>query len=391
MDTITSYSQVEEAMDNRDAVAVRSLLAQHLDELKEKGWLHRLFHHAATEDYVEMLPLFVEFGVDINAPEDYDSPEGTIYYAACAGAVHVVRWLLEHGAQITYQFEGVTRCVTLMGACASGHLEVVKLLVEQGGADINAVWCGHTPLSNALMYGKKEVAAYLRSKGALEPWQLGAEQPPVQPDAILEHIERHLGKPNPLALQEIVPGDPAISIHVVPMPDRVALVTNGMSARPMTVPAGAEAYRYAELVMYLPRDWPLGQQALGDPRHAWPIHWLRRIARYPHEHHTWLGGPSAIFANGEPPQPLAPNTQLSCLLLTTEASDFGTLGLPDGRRVEFYTVHPLYTEERDLEKQKGVPHLVGLFLEHHIRMVVDLHRPNVALPSGGRRRRSGRP
>jgi hypothetical protein len=391
MVNITSHSLVETALDERNVSAVRSLLAQHLDELKQKGWFSSLFYCAARRDYVEMLPIFVEFGADINAPDDRfgePSPEGVIYTAACAGAVNAVRWLVEHGAKVNHQVDGVTRCVALTGACCDGHLEVVKLLVERGGADVNAVWMRRNALSDAMMYGHKEVAAYLRSRGALEPWQLAAGQPPHR-DAVLAHVERHLGKPQPLSLQEIVPGDPPVSIHVVPMLGRLALVTDGMSSRAMTVPPGAEAYRFAELVMYLPPGWPLGAEALGDPNHAWPIHWLRRIARYPHEHHTWLGAPSAIIANGEPPEPLAPNTRLSCLFVTTQQSDFGWLTLPDGRRVAFYSVHPLYTEERDLEKQKGVEYLVGLFQKHNISTVVDVHRPNLALasdrPRGSRR------
>ena len=54
---------------------------------------------------------------------------------------------------------------------------MVKLLVKRG-ANINALWGPTTPLAYAIMYGKKEIEAYLRSKGALEPWQLKGEKPP---------------------------------------------------------------------------------------------------------------------------------------------------------------------------------------------------------------------
>jgi hypothetical protein len=162
------------------------------------------------------------------------------------------------------------------------------------------------------------------------------------------------------------------------MEGQVALVTTGMSDRPMTVPKGQEKYRYAELVIYLPADWPLTDKALNDPRSFWPIEWVRRIARYPHDNHTWLGGPSAIIANGEPPKPLAPNTKLTCMLVLVESSDFGTLSLPDGREIVFYSLFPLYTEERDFEKRKSTGHLLHLFQKHEIDTVVDIHRPNVA-------------
>jgi hypothetical protein len=376
-----------------DTAAVRDFLTHHVDYIKEEGMLQSFLQDAARRDNLEMVKLLVEFGADIHAPDgmgDPPAPEGVIYDAASGGAVNLVRWLLEQGAKINFQFPdypGKSRCMPLTSAAGQGYLEVVKLLVEEGGADINALWASYTPLSHAIMYGKTEVEAYLRSKGALEPHELQQPKPPAATDALLAHIERHLGKPNPLSLQEIVPGDPPITIHAVPMPDRLALVTTGMSSRPLTVPPGGEEYQYAELLIYLPRHWPLTQEALADPNHFWPIDWLRRIARYPHEHHTWLGGPFTIIANDEPPQPLAPNTRLTCLLALPEAREFSTLSLADGRRVVFYTLIPLYTEERDLEKAKGIRELLTLFQSQKVSMIVDVNRPTVAPPSARRPRK----
>jgi ankyrin repeat protein len=388
MDNITPYSLVEGAIKSRDTGLARELLARHVDELKQRGRLNDLLRYAARRDNLEMVKVLVEFGADIHAPEAENLPDGVIYRAAGDGAVNVVRWLLQQGVQINFPWpdhSGENYCSSLIVASFQGHLEVVKLLVEQGGADINALsGRGYTPLSYAIMYGKRDVEAYLRSKGALETEQLQDKKPAPAADVILAHIERHLGKPNPLALQEIVAGDPPITIHAVPMKDRLALVTTGMSARPMTVPPGGEEYRYAELLIYLPKEWPLTQETLADPNYFWPIDWLRRIARYPHEHHTWLGGPFAIIANEEPPQPLAPNTRLTCLLALPEAREFSTLSLADGRRLVFYTLIPLYTEERDLEKAKGIEELLTLFQSRKVSMIVDINRPNVAPPSARR-------
>ena len=73
-----------------------------------------------------------------------------------------------------------------------------------------------------------------------------------------------------------------------------------------------------------------------------------------------------IFSNEEPPEPLAQNTKLSCLMAITEDSDFGCFQLADGRQIMIYTLFPLYTEERDLEKKNGSEHLLELIEKYEI-------------------------
>jgi uncharacterized protein len=381
---IAILQQFNASVAEQDLAKVRDLLTQHT-ELREETVLNQALRDAAETDNVELVALLVEFGADIHAPDGHGQPpakEGVIVEAAEAGAINVVRWLLDRGAKMNFEYEefpGESRCTPLTGAIHGGHFEVVKLLVERG-ANINSLWGDTTPLAYAIMYRKKEIEAYLRSKGAFEPSQLKGEQPLHETNPILEHIEKHFGKPQPLGLQEIVPGDPPIDIHVIPpLADRnnIALVTSGMSARPMTVPPGGENYQFAELIMYLPPDWPLTALALKEPEHAWPIEWLRRIAHYPHDYHTWLGGPTTVIANGEPPEPITPFTQLTCLFLVVEPEEFSHVRLPDGRTVVFYTVVPLYTEERDLEKAQGTPALLRLLAKYKMDMVVNIYRPNV--------------
>jgi ankyrin repeat protein len=271
----------------------------------------------------------------------------------------------------------------LSTAVRNGHFDIVRLLVKHG-ADINEASIDNiTPLGYAQFYEREEIEDYLRSLGAITlPPDIPA------PSAILEHIEQHIGSVKPLAMQEIVPGDSLISIYLVPADKKkkrnhLTLFTVGMSQRAMSVPAESEgletsAYKFGELLIRLPADWPLTQKALADPRHRWPIDWLRKIARYPHEHNTWLGM-ATIVANEEPPEPLAPSTKLTCILAITERTDFAVARLADGRTVLFYTLVPLYTEERDLEKKKGVEHLLAMFEKHDIDIVVDVKRKNVAI------------
>jgi len=365
------------ALSAHDFDRAREILVAHPGFLQEGNRGDSYIRAAARKNDLPMLELLVEFGMDVNSMEDDGSPEGPIVDASREGAIDAVRWLLNRGARVNCEINGAVRCFALTGAVRDGHFDVVKLLVEEGGADINAIWADNNALSFAIMYSQHEIADYLRSKGAKEPWELRGQTAPARVGGVLEHFEKHLGKPEPLALRQIVPADPPIAIHAVKLPDQVVLFTCGMSDKPMTVPKGAEAYQFAELAIYLPPDWPLTAEALQDPNHSWPIEWLQRIAHYPHVNQTWLGGPVVVFSNDDPPQPLAPNTKMTCLMAIIEESDFGNCDLPDGRRVLVYSVYPLYTEERDLEQTEGAAHLVQLFEARDVSHIVDAGRPNV--------------
>jgi hypothetical protein len=236
-------------------------------------------------------------------------------------------------------------------------------------------------LTTALACGRQDMADLLRSFGAKEsPPKMDLPVEGLQ-EAILLHFEAHFGPVHHLALVEIVPVDPPVSVHLVPAGtgrNFITLFTVGMSERAIIVPSGKEEYRYAELLIKLPPDWRLEEKELADPNYSWPVQWLRRIARYPHANSAWLGEPPTIIANGDPPQPLAPNTTFTSLLLMEESA-FGRLSLKDERTVLFYSMYPLYTEERALELREGILRLIELFMQHRFSEVVAIDRPNVAL------------
>jgi hypothetical protein len=183
----------------------------------------------------------------------------------------------------------------------------------------------------------------------------------------------------------------SVTIHIIPpseMHPYLVLFTHGMSDLAMTVPAGQEAWRYAELVMHLPADWVHPAKANGDPKWMWPLQWLRKMAYYPHLEETWLGLPAAIVSSDDPPVPLGPKTKQTCLLMIP---DFANLDepfqKPDGSPVHFFTVVPLYTEERDYEQKHGMEAFFRQFIDKKVSMTVELNRPSFVEKQPGRRRR----
>ena len=196
-----------------------------------------------------------------------------------------------------------------------------------------------------------------------------------------EHIERHIGRVEQVF--DAQDSDPVrIRVHhVAPVNSRPyhTLITSGMSARAMNVPASdADAPRYIELMVTLPEDWKV------DPQHRdeqwwWPIRQLETLARFPHTHTTSLNW-GHIVPNDDPPKPLAPTTRLCGAIIVPSLlvpTAFYQLDLDD-RQVAFFAVLPLYKEELELKLREGTQALLDRLLDHDINDVIAPRRRNVA-------------
>ena len=160
----------------------------------------------------------------------------------------------------------------------------------------------------------------------------------------------------------------------------MTLFTNGLSAEPMNVPAGSEEYRFAELYIDLPGDWKIKE--VKDLQWAWPLYWLRKMAQYPHNAETWLGGPVALIANEEPPRPLYKGCRFTTLLLFADSSFVRS----DGMKVHLYRMIPLTTSEREYEQKRGLKAFMQALDKHDVPTIVDMNRKPFALGDGEQNR-----
>lgn len=145
--------------------------------------------------------------------------------------------------------------------------------------------------------------------------------------------------------------------------------TIGMSAEPMNLddmPKNRqyEWLRWAELVMYLPGDWPVDEnrwpEHLNDPEDkpaAWPLRLLRLLAGLPRKGNTWLGAGHSI-PNGAPPHPYAEGCPFTgaVLFLPGEKNGpkpFEAVKLGAGRRLMLYIVVPVRGEEMQFKLDHG--------------------------------------
>jgi len=354
--------------------------------------LDQAMGNAAINNDLKALELLTRFGANMHVYGRvwmqrgyYCNPEGLIEVMFLDGddKLPAAKWLLAHGAVINHEKNGQLVSNTLFSAAMGGALEGVRLLLEHGAAIDGLASNGMSTLDLALMERRTEVADYLRSKGARHGWQVRGEsppdpsQPPKHPGTMRGYLTKYLGPVDELSLQEIIPTGIPLSILRIQANEQLVLATEGMSAQPIPGPVRPA---FEELIVRLKDNWPLEGESLDDPRYRWPIDWLRKVARWPHENQTWLGT-GMVFANGDPPEPIAPDTAQSSVLVVPAGHHLMPWRRPDGEEVIFYLLYPIYAEEAAFEKAQGTKALLERFRDHDVPMCYDPERENVGIDS----------
>jgi hypothetical protein len=207
-------------------------------------------------------------------------------------------------------------------------------------------------------------------------------------DAVSEHFERHVG-PIDKVFHEIRSDQVHVDVHIIRADDRrpyQVLFTTGMAELPMHTPEGFEEWRFAEVMIKLPADWPLalaeGEQRGSDAeveRWYWPVRLLKDLARLPHAYNTWLCAGHSM-PNGDPPEPYAEGSTMHGALLIPPIMDsegFGTIEVDEGRSVSVWQVMPMGPGEIEHKLTKGSDSLLELYDRMRVSDVVDPRRLDV--------------
>ena len=208
-------------------------------------------------------------------------------------------------------------------------------------------------------------------------------------EAIEAHLEKHIG-PIDTVFHEIVSDLIHLDVlYIPPTPERpyTVLATSGVSDLPMSVPEGLEDRARTELLIVLPEDWRLTEEAFEDDANYWPVRWLKSVGRLPHEYDTWLGWGHTI-PNGHPPEPIADTDFIGVMVTLPYWLDpsFAQVKAENGDVINFYELVPLYAEEMDLTLAEGAEALEQRFDANDIGFVLDVNRPNVAKRKGRSRK-----
>jgi ankyrin repeat protein len=162
-----------DAIEAGNVSEVRNTLALHPELLGRDWGMGTWLHHAARERSVELASLLIELGFDVNAAARTTNGARGEVPLLCAidrNNLEMAKLLLAHGAETN---TGLPVIGVIVGDNINS-LELVKLLVDHG-ADIHVVYPfgeKFTPmnaLKMSLVWGKMEIAEYLRSLGARMP------------------------------------------------------------------------------------------------------------------------------------------------------------------------------------------------------------------------------
>lgn len=197
-------------------------------------------------------------------------------------------------------------------------------------------------------------------------------------ELITTHVTKHIAEPD-YVFHEFLSDLVHLDVHVItPTPARnyFTLVTTGMSDQPMTAPEEYAEYRYAELMMCLPPDWPLSEEGSGDLEAYWPVELLKHLARMPHEYETWFAE-SHTVPNTPAFEHYTPNTKFCAVTFATPKTapaEFAQLQVAENKTIHFLAVIPLYLAEIKLALNKGSEPLFELLETNGVTELLDLKR-----------------
>ena len=204
------------------------------------------------------------------------------------------------------------------------------------------------------------------------------EYAPEERTLVQQYVTEHYGE------TKLLKSDPRgmnIDIYVVEPTTEFnyyVLLTCGMGAYRMNVPEEMVKSKVdrAELVMYLPADWPL-YDGDDDYNKLWPVIHLGVLAHLPVYEDSWLGWGHTFSNNGD--KPISDKVGFNSFLLLNNG-DSDVCPLPDGSEVNFYDIVPLYPEEMEYKMRSSVEDLLKLFDDDEEEIplnMIDIHRKNV--------------
>lgn len=361
-----------------------------------------LFNAVMSGDLHEFERLLRQYPDNVWSENGFDA---WLHTAASEGHIDIVRLLVEkYGVNVNdVRFEDDHGAI--VDAATGGHLEVVRWLLEHGAAlhrDENG-----EPYSDSLIAAIVEVhldivkllvehGANIHSRWGCKNAVAFAEQ---QRDKTIANYLRSLGAKH---ITEIVPrvtssGHKSLLSHARKHWGTVQAWEKELSHEPPVLLHLASASEkrqgqtlftiglcdidlrseFVELEFQLPSDWPLTEAALSDAKWNWPIKRLQNVVSRIISEGSFPNIPDPVFVDSDVSRPLVDGTKL-CGWVAVQ-SETGQCLLKDCRNVKIFSLIPIYPEEADwLQADMDASiEFIGRLHEHGIPEYIDPERKNM--------------
>jgi hypothetical protein len=356
----TRADELSRALSERDIDRFRVLYQADSEVRRFRPWLYT----AARRGNLKAVKFLLQQGRDPNEGSG-GSIEQSALSAACGEMCpDIVRVLIDAGASVLLE-NPIDN--PLFVAIPKGSLECVKILVN-AGIDIHREYeledgRKRNALELAERWGCKDISDYLRSKSAVLPGEKSSKE--MSPsDQLSLKLQDWFQASTPKWAGSIGLGkdfgeaefrwfDMSTMDHPF-----LTLFTVGLSEHLLATPAFGTKEARVELMMHLPFTWPMEGEYGQYPQFQWPINWMRTLPQHLLSGSIPLPGTHVIISNDEPPVPLGPGTEQTCLLLIADFYQCFPIETSEGQKIHFYHVVPLYTEEREFEKANGMQPLL---------------------------------
>jgi hypothetical protein len=164
---------------------------------------------------------------------------------------------------------------------------------------------------------------------------------------------------------------------IMPNKDRdyITLVTVGMSEEPMA--ETADGKKFAELIMKLPANWDVSEEALSDMTKNWPFRMMLKTAHLGHKFQGKYVDETTVIPSGNPNDAILyfnGNTELSSVMLC-KSEDIPQLKVDNEMTIDFFALVPITEKETDVVKKIGSLAVMKMLPKGDI---VDLERVYIA-------------
>lgn len=180
-------------------------------------------HIAVEKNNMDIALLLLAAGADINAADSKGITP--LIQAIYKEHLPLAEMLIKKGADVNRRSKsGET---ALHPATYHGNLAIVKQLLMKG-ADVNVEADGYSPIDGAMQYSKTDIAAFLKSKGAIvESYRCTSSQ-----NGGTRTVSRHGPCPSPTDQRDLIPPRSTVKVQEAPVAKTAAEEVQPRNAQP---------------------------------------------------------------------------------------------------------------------------------------------------------------